>query len=49
LNGNNYLLPVDIDIPRTEADIQLAGLKVDDLGQKHWVGYQNRFSGRMSG
>jgi uncharacterized caspase-like protein len=31
LNGNNYLLPVDIDIPRTEADIQFAGLKVDDL------------------
>jgi hypothetical protein len=31
LHGNNYLLPVDIDIPRTEADIQLAGLKVDDL------------------
>jgi uncharacterized caspase-like protein len=31
LNGNNYLLPVDIDIPRTEADIQFAGLKLDDL------------------
>jgi hypothetical protein len=31
LNGNNYLLPTDIDIPRTEADIQFAGLKVDDL------------------
>jgi uncharacterized caspase-like protein len=31
LNGNNYLLPIDIDIPRTEADIQFAGLKVDDL------------------
>jgi Caspase domain len=31
LNGNNYLLPVDIDIPRTEADIQFSGLKVDDL------------------
>jgi uncharacterized caspase-like protein len=31
LNGSNYLLPVDIDIPRTEADIQFAGLKVDDL------------------
>jgi uncharacterized caspase-like protein len=31
LNGSNYLLPVDIDIPRTEADIQFGGMKVDDL------------------
>jgi uncharacterized caspase-like protein len=31
LNGSNYLLPVDVDIPRTEADIQFSGLKVDDL------------------
>ena len=31
VNGNNYLLPTDIDIPRTEADIQFSGLKVDDL------------------
>lgn len=31
LNGSNYLLPTDTDIPRTEADIQFAGLKVDDL------------------
>jgi hypothetical protein len=31
VNGNNYLLPTDIEIPRTEADIQFAGLKVDDL------------------
>ena len=31
VNGENYLLPVDIDIPRTESDIQLSGLKVDDL------------------
>jgi uncharacterized caspase-like protein len=31
VNGNNYLLPIDIDIPRTEVDIQFAGLKVDDL------------------
>jgi uncharacterized caspase-like protein len=31
LNGSNYLLPVDIDIPRTEADIQFGGLKLDDL------------------
>ena len=31
LSGSNYLLPVDIDIPRTEADIQFGGLKLDDL------------------
>jgi len=31
LNGENYLLPADMDIPQTEADIQLSGLKVDDL------------------
>jgi hypothetical protein len=31
VNGNNYLLPTDIDIPRTDVDIQFAGLKVDDL------------------
>ena len=31
VNGNNYLLPIDIDIPRTEVDIQFGGLKVDDL------------------
>lgn len=31
INGNNYLLPVDIDIPRTDVDIQFSGLKVDDL------------------
>jgi hypothetical protein len=31
INGNNYLLPIDIDIPRTEVDIQFSGLKVDDL------------------
>jgi hypothetical protein len=31
VNGNNYLLPTDVDIPRTEVDIQLSGLKVDDL------------------
>jgi uncharacterized caspase-like protein len=30
-NGENYLLPSDIDIPHTEADIQFSGLKVDDL------------------
>ena len=31
LNGSNYLLPIDIDVPHTEADIQFAGLKIDDL------------------
>ena len=31
VNGSNYLLPTDIDIPRTEVDIQFTGLKVDDL------------------
>jgi len=31
LGGENYLLPADVDIPQTEADIQLSGLKVDDL------------------
>jgi len=31
VNGENYLLPVDISIPQHDSDIQLAGLKVDDL------------------
>ena len=31
VNGSNYLLPTDIDIPRTEVDIQFSGLKVDDI------------------
>ena len=31
VNGENYLLPVDIGIPQHESDIQLTGLKVDDL------------------
>ena len=31
LNGSNYLLPIDIDILHTDADIQFAALKVDDL------------------
>jgi uncharacterized caspase-like protein len=31
LNGSNYVLPTDMDIPRTSADIQFAGLKIDDL------------------
>jgi hypothetical protein len=31
LNGSNYILPIDIEIPRTDADIQFTGLKIDDL------------------
>ena len=31
INGENYLLPVDIEIPKRESDIQLSALKVDDL------------------
>jgi uncharacterized caspase-like protein len=31
VNGQNYVLPVDIDVPNTETDIQFSGLKVDDL------------------
>jgi uncharacterized caspase-like protein len=31
VNGDNYLLPVDMEIAHTEVDIQLTGLKVDDL------------------
>jgi len=29
--GENYLLPIDLDMPRRESDIQLSGLKVDDI------------------
>ena len=31
VNGSNYILPTDVEIPRTEVDIQFSGLKVDDL------------------
>jgi hypothetical protein len=31
VGGENYLLPTDMEIPRTEADIELSSLKVDDL------------------
>jgi uncharacterized caspase-like protein len=31
LNGSNYLLPTDTDIPRTEADIEYSGLRLDTL------------------
>lgn len=29
--GENYLLPVDIEIPKRESDIQLSAVKVDDI------------------
>ena len=29
--GDNYLLPVDFDVPRSESDIRISGIKVDDL------------------
>lgn len=31
VTGENYLLPVDINIPKRESDIQLSALKVDDI------------------
>jgi hypothetical protein len=31
VNGSNYLLPIDADVPRTEVDIQFSALRVDDL------------------
>jgi hypothetical protein len=31
VNGENYFLPIDMDIPKNETDIQLSALKVDDL------------------
>jgi hypothetical protein len=31
VNGENYLLPIDMEIPHTEADIELSSLKVDDV------------------
>ncbi len=31
VNGENYILPVDMDIPQTDSDIQLTGLNVKDL------------------
>ena len=31
VSGQNYVLPVDMSIPQTEADIELTGMKVDDL------------------
>ena len=31
VNGENYLLPTDLDIPKVETDIQLSSIKVDDI------------------
>ena len=31
INGDNYLLPIDLDSPNRESDIQLSAIKVDDL------------------
>lgn len=31
VGGSNYLLPVDMEVPRFETDIALEGIKVDDL------------------
>uniref|UniRef100_UPI004048050A caspase family protein n=1 Tax=Polynucleobacter sp. TaxID=2029855 RepID=UPI004048050A len=31
VNGENFILPVDIEIPNRESDIQLSSIKVDDV------------------
>ena len=31
VEGENYILPTDFDIPRSESDVKLSGIKVDDL------------------
>ena len=31
INGENYLLPTDLEMPKREADIQLSAIKVDDV------------------
>ena len=31
VKGENYLLPVDLDVPKVETDIQLSSIKVDDV------------------
>ena len=33
VNGENYLLPVDMDVPKRESDIQLSSLKLDDVSK----------------
>lgn len=31
VNGENFLLPVDIEVPKRESDIQISAIKVDDI------------------
>ena len=31
VNGENYLLPTDLEVPKVETDIQLSSIKVDDI------------------
>ena len=31
VNGDNYLLPTDLEVPKVETDIQLSSIKVDDI------------------
>lgn len=31
VNGENFLLPIDIEIPKRESDIQISAIKVDDI------------------
>lgn len=31
INGENYLLPIDLEAPKRESDIQLSALKIDDI------------------
>jgi hypothetical protein len=31
INGENYLLPIDLETPKRESDIQLSAIKVDDI------------------
>jgi uncharacterized caspase-like protein len=46
VGGENLLLPIDTEIPRTEADIQLTGLKVEqDLVNNIHSLHEDRFAG----
>ena len=31
INGENYLLPIDLEAPKRESDIQLSSIKIDDI------------------
>jgi len=31
INGDNYLLPIDLELPKRESDIQLSSIKIDDV------------------